>query len=162
MRCNVRLRSVCHGECFYAGICCISVTGLSYPASVVSRQLAQERDVVKSLDRDAKGLWLPGRSGNYSGRTHALREVARLARTHTEAAISTLAEILNDKEQPSACRIVAANSLLDRGYGKPSPDSQFDDDTERTRLAEAMQSVLRSGVVTRVSRALSYGGADDE
>jgi hypothetical protein len=47
---------------------------------------------------------------------YGLRE---LARRHTPAAIATLAQIMKDKKAPPAARVVAANSLLDRGFDKP-------------------------------------------
>jgi hypothetical protein len=65
--------------------------------------------------RNENGHWLPGQSGNLEGRTPLLKGVMDLARQHTETAIAVLAEIVNDSEQPSARRIVACNSLLDRG-----------------------------------------------
>lgn len=45
-------------------------------------------------------------------------EIRSLARGHTEAAINCLAGIMNKPEAPEAARISAANSLLDRGWGK--------------------------------------------
>jgi hypothetical protein len=41
-----------------------------------------------------------------------------LARQHTEAAIRTLVEIMGMAGVNEAARISAANSLLDRGWGK--------------------------------------------
>jgi hypothetical protein len=43
-----------------------------------------------------------------------------LARSHTENAISTLAEVMNDPFAENKDRVKAADSLLDRGHGKPS------------------------------------------
>lgn len=45
-------------------------------------------------------------------------EIKSLARAHTEKAIRTLAGIMNQKGAPAAARVQAANSLLDRGWGK--------------------------------------------
>jgi len=45
-------------------------------------------------------------------------EIRSLARGHTEAAINCLAGIMNKTTAPEAARISAANSLLDRGWGK--------------------------------------------
>ncbi len=41
-----------------------------------------------------------------------------LAREHTEAAISVLAEVMYDGDAKPADRIKAADSILDRGHGK--------------------------------------------
>lgn len=46
-------------------------------------------------------------------------EIRSLARSHTEAAIRTLAAIMKQKKAPAAARISAACALLDRGWGKP-------------------------------------------
>lgn len=45
-------------------------------------------------------------------------EIRSLARSHTESAINCLAGIMNKDSAPEAARISAANSLLDRGWGK--------------------------------------------
>ena len=44
---------------------------------------------------------------------------ASVARKHAEAAIATLAMIMQDKGEAGAVRVRAANDLLDRGYGRP-------------------------------------------
>lgn len=49
--------------------------------------------------------------------TASIRDAAR---EYTEAALATLVEVMQDKEAPPPARVSAANSLLDRGYGKPS------------------------------------------
>lgn len=45
-------------------------------------------------------------------------EIRSLARQHTETALKTLASIMNDNAAPPPARVAAANSLLDRGWGK--------------------------------------------
>lgn len=45
--------------------------------------------------------------------------VASLAREHTETAIKTLADLMLNAEE-NAVRKAAADSLLDRGWGKPA------------------------------------------
>ena len=63
-----------------------------------------------------------GQSGNPGGRPAVIAEVRDLAREHTAAAIDTLAIIMNNTDAPPAARVAAANSILDRGYGKPVQD----------------------------------------
>ena len=66
-----------------------------------------------------------GTSGNPGGRPRVLGDVQELARERSPEAINTLAAIMDDKKAPPAARVAAANSLLDRGYGKPTqPISQ--------------------------------------
>ena len=45
-------------------------------------------------------------------------EIRPLARKHTHKAIKTLVSIMVEPKAPAAARIMAANSLLDRGWGK--------------------------------------------
>src|SRR4051812_43432838 len=61
----------------------------------------------------------PGQSGNPAGRAPVNKELRDLARQHMPQAIETLAALMSDRLVAPAARIAAANSLLDRGYGKP-------------------------------------------
>jgi hypothetical protein len=61
-----------------------------------------------------------GKSGNPGGRPKVVGEVQALAREHTKEAVETLRDIMLDKKAPPAARVAAANSILDRGYGRPS------------------------------------------
>jgi hypothetical protein len=48
--------------------------------------------------------------------------LTELARTYGPEALKTLAEIMRDKKNPAAARVSAANSLIERGWGKaPQP-----------------------------------------
>lgn len=69
-----------------------------------------------------------GKSGNPSGRPKVVAEVKALAREHTEAALNTLVLIAGDGEANPAARVSAANSLLDRAYGKPAQAISGDQD----------------------------------
>lgn len=48
-----------------------------------------------------------------------LTEIRSLARSHTDAALNALLSVMNQSESPPAARVAAANSILDRGWGKP-------------------------------------------
>ena len=45
-------------------------------------------------------------------------EIRSLARAHTERALQVLAGIMDSTGSPESARVAAANSLLDRGWGK--------------------------------------------
>ena len=45
-------------------------------------------------------------------------DIRSLARQHTGTALQTLARIAGDVNAPEAAQVAAANSLLDRGWGK--------------------------------------------
>ncbi len=55
-------------------------------------------------------------------------DIRSLARSHTESAIAVLAGIMNEAQAPHAARVAAANSLLDRGWGKPTQPLSGDPD----------------------------------
>lgn len=58
-----------------------------------------------------------GVTAKVAGRTKTLREVAE---TYGEEMIFVLAQIAMDEKAPHGARTSAANSLLDRGYGRPA------------------------------------------
>lgn len=62
-----------------------------------------------------------GQSGNPKGRPKDFAWLKELARTHTEAAITTLATEMTTAEN-SRDRSFAADRLLDRAWGKPSQE----------------------------------------
>ena len=73
------------------------------------------------MDRKANGQFAAGVSGNPGGRPAQLAEVVELARTRTPKVIETLYDIVLDLDDkhPTSARVSAAQTLLDRGYGKP-------------------------------------------
>ena len=64
--------------------------------------------------------WQKGHSGNPSGRRREIGPVRELAKQYTEAAIDTLAKVMEDPSAPPSARVAAAEALLARGWGKPS------------------------------------------
>lgn len=65
------------------------------------------------------GKFEKGKSGNPGGRPKEVAEVRDLAREHTTQAIGTLVAIMNDKTEPGRARAAAAETILNRGWGKP-------------------------------------------
>jgi hypothetical protein len=59
-----------------------------------------------------------GVSGNPGGRPRVIGEVRDLARQHTTDALNALVSIVNDGDANPGARVAAANTILDRGYGK--------------------------------------------
>jgi hypothetical protein len=82
--------------------------------------------------------FVKGQSGNPGGRPKAVlpdgRTLAELARDHTEAAIETLIDVMTNVEQPAAARVTAANSILDRGWGKAPQPIVGDDEAPAVKL----------------------------
>lgn len=59
-----------------------------------------------------------GSCPNPGGRPKEIRELKEMAREYTVEAITTFARIMRDEDAPHAARILAADKLLDRGYGR--------------------------------------------
>ena len=68
--------------------------------------------------RSANGQFAKGQSGNPGGRPRDEQKVAELARSYTREAIETLAELMRSGNEERV-RGMAAQALLDRGWGKP-------------------------------------------
>lgn len=68
--------------------------------------------------RDDKGRFLKGVSGNPGGRPAMPEELKAAARGLSMRALEVLEEALSDDDP--RVRIVAANSILERAYGKPA------------------------------------------
>jgi hypothetical protein len=61
-------------------------------------------------------------------------QIKSLARAHTERAIQVLQGIMDQPSASDAARVSAANSLLDRGWGKPTQPIAGDDDADTLKL----------------------------
>ena len=73
----------------------------------------------KPRNPTGKGGFKKGQSGNPGGRGAVTADVRALAREHTAVAIQALFEIASCGRSEMA-RIAASDSLLDRGYGRPT------------------------------------------
>lgn len=69
-------------------------------------------------NRDRSGRFVPGASGNPTGRPKSQREVQQLAESYSGEAIERLATIMRSKNAAEAGR--AAVAILDRAYGRPA------------------------------------------
>jgi hypothetical protein len=61
-----------------------------------------------------------GTSGNPSGRPKQDQNIMELARAHCPRAIEVLAELMDDPKATASIRVMAADRILDRAYGKPA------------------------------------------
>ena len=69
-------------------------------------------------------------------------EIRTLARSYTKAAIKTLVGIMQQPKAPPAARVMAANALLDRGWGKAK--QQVEHNGEVRRLIEVKLNVVQA------------------
>lgn len=74
----------------------------------------------------------PGQSGNPGGRPRENKEVRALARQHGIEAIEKLVEWMRGENAKAS--ISAANSILDRAFGKPSQPVDGDGDGGPVKL----------------------------
>lgn len=74
----------------------------------------------------------PGAGRKPGSKNRATKEqkatFADLAKEYAPEALTTLVSVMNDTEQSGAARVAAANSILDRAYGKPVPLVEDGDD----------------------------------
>lgn len=70
----------------------------------------------------------------------AITEIRSLARSHTEKALNVLVGIMGNVDAPAAARVQAANSILDRGWGKP--DQKIEADHTHSYVARMPARVL--------------------
>lgn len=78
-----------------------------------------------------------GQSGNPGGRPKGLTQLRELARVHTQEAFETLIEIMRDKGAKEMARLSAANSVLDRAWGRPIQDTGLEED-QNSKLPSEM------------------------
>lgn len=83
--------------------------------------------------------WAKGESGNPGGRPKAEREVIDLARDGSKAAIERLVQLVGHEDGRVA--IAAANSVLDRAFGKPTQPISGDDDKPPIRAEMPLESL---------------------
>src|SRR5262249_47081441 len=61
----------------------------------------------------------PGQSGNTNGRSKKWHDASQFARDHSIEAMRVLVKVMRDKRVNPGTRAMCANSLLDRGLGRP-------------------------------------------
>ncbi len=81
---------------------------------------------VASENRTGSGQFKPGQSGNPGGRTAVPPEVREASKAMTVDALQTLKDVMMDTEQNGSARVGAANSILDRAWGKAQQNVTVD------------------------------------
>ena len=100
-------------------------------------------------------VWKPGQSGNPGGRPKEVAHVKELARTYTEEAIQTLAEVMRSEQAPFAARVKASETLLDRAWGKSEATVNVKDvrDVRDLSRAEILAALASHGIIGEAASA---------
>lgn len=74
-------------------------------------------------------------------------DLKSLARTHTETCVRVLANIVASAKAPASARAFAANSLLDRGWGKAPQQLTGEDGGDiRVTIRQIIETTQQSAV----------------
>ena len=98
------------------------------------------------------GRFQPGRSGNPGGRPKATHSIQELARKHTTEALDVLVQIMLNEKSPPNARVAAANTLLDRAYGKAPTFSTSDTQAASTQTLPTPKLASVSGQSSSIAR----------
>lgn len=71
--------------------------------------------------------------------------IRSIARTYAESALRALVGVMSSENATPAARVAAANSLLDRGWGKSASvmrDDDGDDDELKQKLTQIVRTIV--------------------
>src|SRR5688572_16469200 len=94
--------------------------------------------------RSPRGRFRPGVSGNPGGKPRGEAEVRQAARAHTAAALEVLARALRSRQE--RVRLLAADLVLTRAYGRPGPEVDTEARALELRRAEAEARLVEARV----------------
>jgi hypothetical protein len=85
-----------------------------------------------------------GKSGNPGGRPKGIKSMRKVAQLHTTDALSVLAEIMQSPSESAKDRLMAANLLLDRGWGKPVAEVEYTPGQLKSMTDAELQKIIES------------------
>lgn len=92
-------------------------------------------------EQSSHGGARPGAGRPKGSPNKATASIREAAREYTQEALEALVRVLRSDEEPAAARVSAANSILDRGYGKASTVISGDEDGGAVKVATRIEIV---------------------
>ena len=115
---------------------------------VVSWRLRKTIKEIKMAER--RGGKRPN-AGRPKGKvSEAKRAIAEAAQDHAGDMLKVLVQIAKDKKEPASARVAAANSVIERGYGKPITPVQNE---SQDRLTAAILEINCRGSAAPIKTA---------
>jgi hypothetical protein len=102
--------------------------------------------------------WIKGMSGNPGGRPKLEVSIRELAQQNSMEALETLVQVMRSGKPGE--RLVAANAILDRAYGKPTQSVEMSGD--RSTLVDLLVSLNKSHPVDGEQEADRADGGDKD
>lgn len=114
-----------------------------------------------------------GQSGNPAGRPKGLypsqqvmRDIRQYCKEHSKDAVEALVDVVNSKTAPPSARVAAANSILDRGWGKPQIEinatvSAYDKMTEEQLVTYITGTVIDGEVIDLIENGKEFLDEDE-
>jgi hypothetical protein len=85
-----------------------------------------------------------GKSGNPGGRPKGIKSMRKVAQLYTADALSVLVDVMKDGSVSAKDRLLAANSLLDRGWGKPVAEVEYTPGQLKSMTDAELQKIIES------------------
>lgn len=110
-------------------------------------------------NRGVSGRFLPGNNANPGGRPKGLAALVRAETKDGAELVAYMLNVLRAPKQPTALRMLAAQWLADRGFGKAVQTVELDASVDATVThREALRAHVEEADVERLTRALLGSG----
>lgn len=84
-----------------------------------------------------------------------------LARQHTQRALETLVDVMTNDDAPANARITAANSLLDRGWGKATTHTEISVDVY-DRMSDEELIIFINESLPNIPKTIEHAPLDND
>lgn len=112
--------------------------------------MSEQQSVAVQTDRAIRtkqGKFVPGSSGNPSGRPALLKQLRDLAREHTEASVAKIVMLMHNAESETV-QLESAKELLNRAWGRPEQFIDLGVTVEhKSEMVERILALLQGKVI---------------